>query len=238
MERTLYLITGASRGIGFECAKQLLERTDRTVMITARGEAGLNSARESLGPALAARLRVHVCDQAQLADLESLLAAIDAAEEPVEGAVLGVGFNPTHAEGPRRLQALSLDTIRETVTTNCTHTAWLTARLLERLPGHPGACLIWIGSHAASRAPLGNGIYAASKSFLSGLARTADHEYRGRGVRVHLLHPGITRTPRTEAFAAAYATRHGEPIAEAGDVAARIVDVLLHPGFREVEVML
>ena len=76
------------------------------------------------------------------------------------------------------------------------------------------------------------------RAFLSGLARTADHEYRGRGVRVHLLHPGITRTPRTEAFATAYASRHGEPVAEASEVATRIVDVLLDPDVREVEVML
>ncbi len=234
----MFLITGASQGIGFECARALLERTPARVMITARHEPGLAWARDLLPAAAATRLQLQVCDQARIEDIDRLLDEVDRASEEVIGVILNVGVNPAYSEGPRRLHALTLETIRDTVTTNCTHLTYLSGRLLQRLRGREGACVIWIGSLAADHPLPGSGVYSACKSFLSALVCTADQEYRPRGLRVHPIHPGPTRTPRTAMVLERAGEVRGVAVREARDVGARIVDVLLDATFSELEVRL
>lgn len=234
----MYLITGASQGIGFECARALLERTSSRVLITARRQAGLLAARQSLGGLLASRLDVLACDQSLAVDVQRLLETVDASAVPLLGAVLNVGMNPRHVEGPRRLHQLSLATIHETVVTNCTHLAYLSGQILKRLRGRPGACVVWVGSLSADLAPPGSGIYSATKSFLTGLVRTADHEYGPRGVRVHLVHPGPTRTPRIARHLRGARPTLPLAVREASDVGARIADLLLDGSQVEREIRL
>ena len=234
----MYLITGASQGIGFECARLLLERTPAPVMITARRESGLMWARDLVPPVAASRLQLQVCDQSRVEHIDRLLDELDRATEEVTGVILNVGVNPANSEGPRRLHTLTLETIRGTVTTNCIHLTYLSSRLLQRLRGREGACVIWIGSMAAEHPLPGSGVYAACKSFLSALVLAAHHEYRSRGLRVHLVHPGPTRTPRTARLLGGATSLGGATVREARDVGARIVDILLDPAFPDLEVRL
>ena len=46
----MIVITGASEGIGYECAKVLLERTAAPILLTGRCAEKLKRARESLPP--------------------------------------------------------------------------------------------------------------------------------------------------------------------------------------------
>jgi len=223
----MIVVTGASEGIGYECAKALLERTDATVLVTGRCQAKLQRAREALPARQSERLRGHVCDQADPRAVDDLLGMLAASDVPLEGAILAVGVNPLYSEGPRRLHALDAATIDATIRTNCTHALRLTAALLERFRRQRAGVLVWIGSQAARAGMPGAGLYGATKAFLSGLAAAAHHEYADRGVRVHLLHPGLVRTPRTRATVDALAAKHGLAVAEAADVARRVVEVFL-----------
>jgi tropinone reductase I len=213
----MILVTGASEGIGFACARELVARTGASVLITGRDRWKLDRAREALG------CSAMVCDQSREADVAALVAVLDM--QAIEGAILTVGVNPAYSEGPRRLHALSAATIEQTVRTNCIHAMRLTGALLDRFRRLRGGILIWIGSQAQGIGLPGAGLYCATKSFLAGLARTAHHEYTDRGIRVHLAHPGIVRTPRTASVADAFAHRHGLAVAEAPDVARQIVDL-------------
>jgi short-subunit dehydrogenase len=84
----------------------------------------------------------------------------------------------------------------------------------------------------------GAGLYCATKSFLSGLAASAHNEYAGRGVRVHLVNPGLVRTPRTAAVADRFAAVNNLSISEAADVAGRIVDLFFCRNSPDVEISL
>jgi short-subunit dehydrogenase len=222
----MILVTGASEGIGFACARELLARTRATVLVTGRSQSKLDRARAEVPAPTRARLNTMACDQARAADVRSLIALCERGET-IAGAILAVGVNPAYAEGPRRLHALSAATIEDTVRTNCTHTLLLTAALLDHFRRQRAGVLVWIGSQGQSVGLPGAALYCATKSFLSGLARAAHHEYAARGVRVHLVHPGLVRTPRTAAVADAFAGRHGLPVAEAPHVARQIVDLVL-----------
>ena len=223
----MIVVTGASEGIGYECAKALLERTDAPVLITSRSAGKLERAREALPASKQARLRTHVCDQSDPDAVETLLALLRAPEEPLEGAILAVGVNPLYQDGAHRLHALDPATVEATIRTNCTHTLRLTSAVLGRFRRQHAGVLVWIGSRAARMGLPGAALYGATKSFLSGLAVAAHREYSGAGVRVHLVHPCLVRTPRTTAVADAFAAKHGLAVDEPADVARRIVDVFL-----------
>lgn len=223
----MILVTGASEGIGYECARALLERTDATVLVTGRGAEKLQRARDALSAGHRERLHTLVCDQGDPRAVDALLARLAAHPQVIEGAILAVGVNPRFGEGPRKLHALGDETIETTIRTNCTQTLRLSSALLGRFRRQRAGVLVWIGSQAARIGLPGAALYGATKAFLSGLAVATHREYAGAGVRVHLLHPGMVRTPRTAAVADAFAEKHGLNVEEAGDVARRVVDVFL-----------
>jgi 3-oxoacyl-[acyl-carrier protein] reductase len=238
----MILITGASEGIGLACAHRLLERTDLPVLITGRDQERLTRAGQQLPSTHAGRLLTVVCDQSDRAAVEGLCRFLADPANSLDGAILNVGVNPLYTEGPQRLHSLSPDTIDATIRTNCTHTVLLTNAILDRLRRQRRGGLIWVGSQAPRVGLPGAGIYCATKSFLSGLARVAHNEYAARGVRVHLCHPGLVRTPRTAAVVDGFAARHGVTVSESSAVAQQITDLLIDPppaaGPEEVEVNL
>jgi short-subunit dehydrogenase len=219
----MMVVTGASQGLGLACARALLADTDANVLITGRSQAKLEAARAGLPPEQAARLRTLVCDQSRRDHVERLVSQLTDPATGVTGAILAVGVNPLFEDGPRRLHAVSPATIDATIRTNCIHAMLLTAGLLGRFKERKGGALLWIGSRGAEVGLPGAAVYCATKSFLDGLAHAAHNEYARFGVRVHLVHPGPMRTPRTALVADRFAARHGVPIAEVDTVARTIV---------------
>lgn len=223
----MYLITGASRGIGYECARVLLEQTDAPVMITGRSQAALVRARTSVAAHHRDRLLLHRCDQSHREDVDSLMSMLGDPATRLNGAILAVGVNPMYSPGPRRLHAVSAVTIEATIRTNCTHGVLLSGAILARLRKQRNGALVWIGSQVYKAGFPGGAIYGATKAFLSGLAIAALHEYASAGVRVHLVNPGPVRTPRTAHLIDDFAGRHGVAVQTAPWVAQKIVSMLL-----------
>lgn len=234
----MILVTGASQGIGYACAELLLARTGSEVLITGRCEKRLRAARENIPGSFRSRLSIRSSDQAHRAAVDELCAFVTDPAMPLEGAILTVGTNPLYAEGPHRLHTLDPATVEHTIQTNCTHTLLLSAAILGRFRSQGRGILILIGSQAYKAGMPGAGLYCATKSFLAGLAASAQREYGGHGVRVHLANPALVRTPRTSAIAERFAAANDVAIAEASEVAGRIVDLFLSPTPLPVEINL
>lgn len=219
------IVTGASRGIGLAIAQRLVADGAR-VVITARDQATLDSAVETLGGS------DHASAVAGSAD------DVDHQVEVVEHAIASFGgldflVNNTgvnYAAGP--LMDLDLADARKTVETNCVaalswvqqaHRAWM---------GEHGGAVVNIASVGGVRPAPGIGIYGASKAMLTYLTQQLAAEL-GPGVRVNAVAPGTVKTKfatalyadREDAVAATYPLKRlGVPSDIGGVVAFLLSD--------------
>jgi len=185
-EQPVFLITGASSGIGEATARQAAARGYRLVLAARREDKVSALAEELGGPdrALAAR-----CDVTDWEDQQSLVrtsldhfGSLDVvfANAGMPGVPGGfTGADPLHW--------------RDMVLTNV-YGAALTARAcLETLQESRGH-LLFTGSVAGRRANSGS-MYSATKWAVTGMGEAVRQEVAGTGVRVTLVEPGMVDTP-------------------------------------------
>ena len=187
------LVTGGSRGIGFECARALAAEGARVILL-ARDEAALRTAASSIG----ANADGVACDLTNPDAVERAIAAVRARL----GAAPDILVN---SAGQFLLAPVGRTDVAEfdrLLLVNLTAPfAFLRAfvpELRERGHGH----VVTIGS-LADREPLaGNAAYAASKFGLRGLHEVLRQELRGSGVRVTLVSPAHVETGIWESVSA------------------------------------
>ena len=185
MADRIFLITGASSGIGEATARHAAEAGYRLVL-AARSEDKLGSLAEDLGgPERAIAVR---CDVTEWADQEALAAAALDAFGQVDVVFANAGFG-----APRGFLESTVEHWREMVLTNV-YGAALTIRAtmtaLKQSRGH----LLLTGSVAGRRALPGS-LYSCTKWAVTAMAESARLELDGTGVRVSLIEPGMTDTP-------------------------------------------
>ncbi len=184
MPDPVFLITGASSGIGSATARRAAEAGYR-VVLAARSRERLNELARELGGserALALECDVTEWDQQQAMVQETL-----ARFGRVDVAFANAGFG-----GARSFLAESPEQWRSMVLTNV-YGAALTIRAtlpaLKECRGH----LLLTGSVAGRRALPGS-LYSATKFAVTAMGEAARQELNGTGVRVTLIEPGMTDT--------------------------------------------
>ncbi len=185
MPDPVFLITGASSGIGSATARRVAEAGYR-VALAARSRERLNELARELGGserALALDCDVTEWDQQQAMVQETLTRF-----GRVDVAFANAGFG-----GARSFLAESPEQWRSMVLTNV-YGAALTIRAtlpaLKEFHGH----LLLTGSVAGRRALPGS-LYSATKFAVTAMGEAARQELNGTGVRVTLIEPGMTDTP-------------------------------------------
>jgi NAD(P)-dependent dehydrogenase (short-subunit alcohol dehydrogenase family) len=175
------LIIGASRGIGFELARQCLADGDR-VVATARDDAGL-ARLAALG---AEPLKLDVASAAGCAGLAW----------PIDGAQFHQVWLVAGVYGPRSsgLQAPTDDEFDNVMHTNVLAAMRLLPQLVDALA--PGAKLAVLSSRMGSiglrNSPSG-WLYRASKAALNSVVKDVSLALAGRAICVS-LHPGWVQT--------------------------------------------
>ena len=187
------LISGASAGIGFACARELAA-LGADVLMLARDEARLESARDELAE------EFPQCEilsfAANVADTEQRLEVFDWVadlELPLSILVNNVGGNLTKP-------ALDYveDEVRELLETNVLSAFEMCRLAHPHLAEHGNAAIVNIGSvsgliHVRSGAP-----YGMTKAALTQLTRNLACEWADDGIRVNAVAPWYIRTQRTE----------------------------------------
>ncbi|BFU45872.1 SDR family oxidoreductase [Krasilnikovia sp. MM14-A1004] len=211
----VYVLTGASRGLGFATARALVADGAK-VVVSARDDARVAAAVTELGgPAVVAGVAADLTDPAT----PQLL--VDTATQRFgrfDGALISVG-------GPARGTAAAMTdeqwrTAFETVFLGSVRAARTFARALPA-----GGAIGFVLSTSVHSPIPGLGLSNGLRPGLAGVAKDMADEYGPRGVRVVSLLPGRLRTDRNlELFAAADDPAAAEAQAEAAIPLGRLGD--------------
>lgn len=185
MSDPVFLITGASSGIGAETARQAAEAGYRLVL-GARSVDRLEALASELGGA--ERAIAVRCDVIEWDDQQKLAAAALEAFGGIDVVFANAGFG-----APRGFLESDPDHWRSMVLTNvygCALTIRACIPALKESRGH----LLLTGSVAGRRALPGS-LYSCTKWAVTAMGEAARQELNGTGIRVTLIEPGMVATP-------------------------------------------
>ncbi len=181
----VYLVTGASSGIGWELASQAVARGHR-VFGLARREDKLAELAKELGEAFTPV----VCD---VTDRESVARAVKSLPELPDVAFLNAGIGELDDR-----KAFRADVHERTFKVNYFGVLYMVEALFEPMAAR-GHGVFAVTSSLAGYRGLPNGCaYSASKAAISTAFEGFRLTYRKQGLRFVNIHPGFITTPMTE----------------------------------------
>lgn len=187
LRESVALITGASRGLGFEIAKAYARRGAKLVIV-ARGAESLEAA--------AAALR-------EMTDVVAVAADVSAEAETIVDAGLkhfgriDVLVNNASELGPSPMPPLERydwHDLERVLRVNVLAPLHLTQLVLPGMRERGEGVIINVTSDAGVEAYAGWGGYGASKAALEHMSRTLAEELQGSGIRVYTVDPGDMNT--------------------------------------------
>jgi NADP-dependent 3-hydroxy acid dehydrogenase YdfG len=180
-DQPVFLITGASTGIGAATARHAAEAGYRPVL-AARSEDKLRALADELG-GLAVR-----CDVTEWSDQEGLVRRALEQFGRIDVAFANAGFG-----GPRGFEKYEPDVMRSMVLTNVLGVAYTIRATMPALRESKGHLLLT--SSVAGRRALQGSLYSATKYAVTAMGEAARLDLNDTGVRVTLIEPGMVSTP-------------------------------------------
>lgn len=206
----VFVVTGASRGIGLQFVKSLLERTQGRIVACCRTPSDLEEFSDN------DRVRVVRLDLEDDDTMDGLVATLDTARVDALFNVAGLLGDGVTTPGPERsLQKLDRKWIDKTLAVNLVGPVLLCQRLAPLLkvgrtnisnagPGtRPKTVVVNLSARVGSVSDnqLGGWYsYRFSKAGLNQATRTMAHELKRQGTWVVALHPGTTDTDLSRPF--------------------------------------
>ncbi|MEF8818799.1 MAG: SDR family oxidoreductase [Haloferacaceae archaeon] len=185
------VVTGASSGIGRETARALA-REGATVVLAARREERLSALAaelEDVHDAVAAAVPTDVTDE------DAVGALVETTVERFGGVDLVV--SNAGVAGGSDVAELDTETYRRMMAVNCDGSFYLTRAALPHLRESAwGGHLVYVGSFAGQYPRPFNPVYAATKWWTRGFAKSVDAQV-GSDVGVTVVNPAAVRTEFT-----------------------------------------
>lgn len=185
------LVTGASDGIGLGFVR-VLAGAGFNVILCGRNRAKLEGVFEGLPKT--SKYKIIISDASDISDgnFDHIIKECDGLDLSL--LVNNVGVN----HGPRRLDQIHPDKIKEIITVNCTYPTLLTRALLPKLIEHQGPkAIINVSSLAALLPSPKYSVYSASKAFNRSLSLSMSSDY-APGIDVMVCEPGLVATSMTK----------------------------------------
>jgi NADP-dependent 3-hydroxy acid dehydrogenase YdfG len=181
----VFLITGASSGIGAATARHARAQGWRLVL-AARSSERLAALAEELGGAEHA-LSVR-CDVTEWDEQQRMVEAALAAFGRIDAVFANAGFG-----GPRGFLSDTPEHWREMVLTNVYGAALTIRASIPALRDSRGHLLLT--SSVAGRRVLPGSLYSCTKHAVTAMGEAARQDLHGSGIRVTLIEPGMVDTP-------------------------------------------
>jgi NADP-dependent 3-hydroxy acid dehydrogenase YdfG len=216
----VFLITGASSGIGAATARHAAQAGYRLVL-AARSVDRLQALADELGGeerALAVR-----CDVTEWEEQDALVQAALERFGRLDVAFANAGFGAS-----RGFLADTPEHWREMVLTNVLGAAYTVRATLPALKQSTGHILL-TGSVAGRRAIPGS-LYSSTKWAITGMGESLRQDVDGTGVRVTVIEPGMVETP--------FFDNPGEGRLEADDIARAVIFAVQQPPHVDVNEIL
>jgi 3-oxoacyl-[acyl-carrier protein] reductase len=177
------IVTGSTGGIGFATAKLLADEGAR-VVVCGRDSKRVERARAESGAVLGV-----VCDLAEPAAPEELVAETARAVGPVEGLVNNVGA--AYQLGFEELSDRQWDEMWQL---NVMSYVRAIRAVLPEMKGRGGGVIVNVSSTAGKRPSTGMPNYSVTKAAVLSLSRLVADLYAGEGIRCNAVAPGPTAT--------------------------------------------
>jgi len=187
LEGKVAVVTGGNSGIGLATAKRFVEE-GAYVFITARRQAELDKAVSVIGKNVTAIAG----DLAKLEDLDRVAEAVRTGVKAGKGVVDIIVSNAGFTE-QAALATLTPEHFDKTFNLMARAPVFLVQRLLPLM--NRGGSIILVSSPMHVMGIPNHTAYAATKAATRSYARTWAAEFKGRGIRVNTLSPGVTDTP-------------------------------------------
>lgn len=184
------LVTGASKGIGAEIARQLASAGASVVVNYASSKGGADKVVAEITAAGGRAIAVQG-DVAQAADITRLLAETKAAYGKLDILVNNAGvyeFAP--------LEAITLEHYHRQFNINVLGLLLTTQAALPLFPS-TGGSVINIGSLITDLTPPASAVYTGTKGAVDAITGVLSNELAPRGIRVNSLNPGVVETEGT-----------------------------------------
>jgi len=215
------VVTGASRGIGFECARALAGEGAQ-VLLVARDAEALHRAAATIGRGASGC----ACD---LTDPDAVERTIATASERLGGAP-DIVVNSAGQFLLAPVENTSVAEFDRLLLVNLTAPFALLRAFVPAMRARGRGHLVTIGSLADRQGLPGNAAYAASKFGLRGLHEVLREELRGTGVRVTLVSPAHVETSIWNAVdESSLPERARQPMLSAAQVASAVLFAVMAP---------
>ncbi len=185
MPDPVFLITGASSGIGAATARQAAQ-TGYRLVLGARSTGKLEALADELGGSR--RAIAVTCDVTDFEQQEAMVGAALDAFGSVDVVFANAGFGAT-----RGFLEESPEHWREMVLTNVLGAAYTIRAAIPALTDSCGHLLLT--SSVAGRRVLSGSLYSATKHAVTAMAEAARQDLHGTGIRVTSIEPGMVDTP-------------------------------------------
>ncbi|WP_371530578.1 SDR family oxidoreductase [Streptomyces sp. NBC_01283] len=190
-------VVGGASGIGREAARALAAQGAHVIIADRDTEGAARTAALAVEEEAApGRVGTAVAHPLDVLDPDAVRAAV-ADWGPLDGLVVTVGANVR-----KRLADYSLDEFDRVIALNLRSYLTLVQAVAPGMAERGRGSVVGFASMRAFQVEPGQGPYAASKSGLIQLLRTAASEWGPQGVRFNAVAPGVVRTPLTDQIAA------------------------------------
>lgn len=185
------LITGASSGIGRECAVQC-NLMGASVIAVGRDSERLNETLEMLEGDSA-----HRSLQLDLNDTEAVdreMKKLEGGDLQIHGVIHSAGISTTLP-----LRMISPDKLQPYFDTNVSSAIYLTKCVIrKKLLPESGSSIVFLSSVMGSVGEAGKTIYSMSKGAILAASRSMAIELASKQIRVNCISPGVVETPMTD----------------------------------------
>ena len=192
LEDKVIVVTGGSRGIGLEIARELIDQKAK-VVICGRKQDSLDAAQDLLGAENIMTVQAHIAKEE---DVEALFSAVMDRYARLDVLINNVGMNlmtPFIADTEFSLW-------QKIIETNLSGTFLCSRRASQIMRNQQGGRIVNVSSIAGRKASPGMGIYGIAKAGIEMLTKVLASELAPFNIQVNAVAPSMVRTEFSKPF--------------------------------------